>query len=42
VIDGRPSLFTALEEQIGLKLEARKGRVEVLVIDHVDRAPSGN
>jgi len=32
-----PSLFTAIEEQLGLKLESTKGPVEVLVIDHVDR-----
>jgi uncharacterized protein (TIGR03435 family) len=36
-----PSLFTAIQEQLGLKLEAQKGAVEVLVIDSIDR-PSAN
>ena len=36
-----PGLFTAIQEQIGLKLEAAKAPVDVIVIDHVER-PSAN
>jgi uncharacterized protein (TIGR03435 family) len=36
-----PPLFTAIQEQLGLKLEAQKADVPVLVIDHVDH-PSPN
>jgi uncharacterized protein (TIGR03435 family) len=35
------SIFTVIQEQIGLKLDPRKEPVEILVIDHVER-PSGN
>ena len=36
-----PSIFTAVQEQLGLKLEAEREVVEVLVIDRIDR-PSDN
>jgi uncharacterized protein (TIGR03435 family) len=36
-----PDLFTAVQQQLGLKLESTKAPVEVLVIDHIER-PSEN
>jgi uncharacterized protein (TIGR03435 family) len=37
-----PSLITALQEQLGLRLEAKKGTVELLVIDRVEKRPTEN
>jgi uncharacterized protein (TIGR03435 family) len=36
-----PTIFSALQEQLGLKLESRKGPVEFLVLEHVEK-PSEN
>jgi uncharacterized protein (TIGR03435 family) len=39
--DAPPPLFTAIQEQLGLKLESGKAQVDVMVIDHVEH-PSAN
>jgi uncharacterized protein (TIGR03435 family) len=36
-----PTIFEAVQRQLGLKLDERKGPVEVVVIDHVEK-PSAN
>ena len=37
-----PNLMTAVQEQLGLKLEKKKGPLELLVIDHAEKTPSEN
>ncbi len=35
--DDLPSIYTAIQEQLGLKLESIRGPVEFVVVDHIDR-----
>lgn len=42
VIGDDLTIFAALEKQLGLKLEPRKSLVTMLVVDKVDKAPTGN
>ena len=37
-----PDIFAAVQSQLGLKLESKKGPVEMLVIDHVEKTPTEN
>jgi uncharacterized protein (TIGR03435 family) len=37
-----PSLTTALREQLGLRLTSAKVPVEMVVIDHLEKAPTEN
>lgn len=37
-----PDIFTAIEQQLGLKLEPRKESLQILVIDHLERIPTEN
>jgi len=48
LINGEPMryvdkpIFAAVQDQLGLRLESRKGPVEVLAVDHAERVPIGN
>ncbi len=40
--DPAPDLFTAIEKQLGLKLEKSKTQLDVVVVDHMDKEATGN
>jgi|HubBroStandDraft_4_1064222.scaffolds.fasta_scaffold472272_1 uncharacterized protein (TIGR03435 family) len=40
-MDAGPSISTALQQQLGLKLETGRGPVQVIVVDHIER-PTDN
>jgi uncharacterized protein (TIGR03435 family) len=35
-------IYSAIQAQLGLRLEARKGTLDVIVVDHARRMPIGN
>jgi len=41
-IDSPPPLAQALREQLGLQLTTKTGPMDTLVIDHIERTPTGN
>jgi uncharacterized protein (TIGR03435 family) len=40
--DPGPTIFAALQDQLGLKLESKKGMVDILVVDHIEKTPTEN
>ena len=41
-VEPAENLFSAVQTQLGLKLEAKKGPVELIVIDHMEKTPTEN
>ena len=39
---GGPTLMSALQDQPGLRPDAKKGPADILVVDHVEKSPIGN
>jgi uncharacterized protein (TIGR03435 family) len=41
-VDSAPTIFGAIQDQLGLKLEPKKGQVDMIVIDHAEKVPTEN
>jgi uncharacterized protein (TIGR03435 family) len=41
-IEPPQNIFAAIQSQLGLKLEAKKGNVDLLVVDHAEKTPTEN
>jgi uncharacterized protein (TIGR03435 family) len=41
-LETQPTIFAAVQSQLGLKLEQKKGQVDVIVVDHAEKAPTEN
>jgi uncharacterized protein (TIGR03435 family) len=41
-MDGVGIMLTALQEQLGIKVESRKDKVDMLIVDHAEKTPTEN
>jgi uncharacterized protein (TIGR03435 family) len=40
--DTGPTIFAALQQQLGLKLESKKGMVDIFIVDRIEKTPTEN
>ncbi len=40
--DSGPTFYSALQDQLGLKLEQKKGQIDILVVDRAEKVPTEN
>ena len=41
-VESAPSLFTAVQEQLGLRLEPKKAMLDLIVVDRLEKTPTEN